>query len=63
VTTAEAAYARLEAAARELLDAMDRQHGQPLFSIAVANAREALREIIPTRPAAIDRSRAKAGVA
>ncbi|HXU07251.1 MAG TPA: hypothetical protein VN903_40140 [Polyangia bacterium] len=43
--------------AGKLLDAMDRQHGQPLFSMNVDRERNLLRELIPRSRDAADASR------
>lgn len=48
----------IQEAARELLDAMDRQHGNALFSPNVQDARAALRHLLPVTRDERDRSRA-----
>jgi len=56
-------YRQLVIAARDLLDAMDRQYGQPIFSASVDAARKNLRTLVPRTRSPLDKSRERAGVA
>lgn len=47
---------RVQTAARELLDAMDRQHGTSPFSYNVEQARSGLRQIFPRTVLSLDRA-------
>lgn len=49
----------LEAAARDLLDALDRLHGRGSLSTNVCAARDALRRLVPEQLDAGDRYREK----